>query len=356
MLLEKFVNGKNYTIGVELELRVLNDTDLSLFNNSKLIIDSIDKKYKENLSGEFLASMLEINTPVFKKPSQINDYLTSFLSHINDIALQNSCIVVASGSYALKSSDICIKNNIRYMQLYEEHQKLLRNFTICGLHIHVGFETFDEALEAFNFSLKYLPLFVALSSSSLFYDGENTGIDSYRTKIFEQLPKGSIPEYFDSHEQMQNLYKLLKANDVIESEKDIWWDVRIQPNLKTLEFRICDAINDTSRIEVLVALIQGMCKLAKYEECEKLPLQILKQNMWSACRYSMDGLIIYKDEKITIRKALELLVSKLKKYDLLESSVLVDEYIQKDSISQQMKEFYKIENSLENIERLGAIR
>lgn len=355
MLLDKFINGKNYTIGVELELRVLNSSDLSLYNNSKTIIDSIDKKYKDNLSGEFLASMLEINTPVFEKPSQINNYLKEFLPHINNIALESNCIVIASGAYALRSSNVCIKNNFRYMQLYEEHQKLLKKFTICGLHIHVGFETFDDALEAFNFSLKYLPLFVALSASSLFYDGEDTGIDSYRTKIFEQLPKGSIPEYFDSFEQMDKLYELLKANDVIESEKDIWWDVRIQPVLKTLEFRICDAINDTNRIEVLVALIQGMCKLAKYEQCEKLPLQILKQNMWSACRYSMDGLIIYNDEKITIKKALKELVAQLKRYNLLDSVDLVEKYIQKDSISQQMKELYKIDNSLENIERLGEV-
>ena len=356
MLLDKFINGTNYTIGVELELRVLNNKDFSLCDCGKTIINSIDSKYKDNLSGEFLASMLEINTPVFEKPSQINTYLQEFLPHIASIASKKDKTVIASGSYALRSSEVSISENIRYLQLYEEHQKLLQKFTICGLHIHVGFENFEDALGAFNFSLKYLPLFVALSASSLFYDGENTGIDSYRTKIFEQLPKGSIPEYFESHEKMQNLYELLKLNEVIESEKDVWWDVRIQPKLKTLEFRICDSMVDTNRIEVLVALIQGMCRLAKYKECEKLPMQILKQNMWSACRHSMDGDIIYNKEKLTIKEALKQLVEELKDKDLLYSKELVEEYIQKESISQQMRELYCKSSSLEEVERVGELR
>lgn len=355
MLLEKFINGQNYTIGVELELRVLDKTSLSLQNNALSIFENIDAKYKNNLTGEFLSSMLEINTPVFKKPSEINNYLTSILSHLRNIASEHNSLLIGNGSYALKSKDVKLSDDIRYEKLYKEHQILLEKFTICGLHVHVGFENFDEALDAFNFSLKYLPLFVALSASSLFYDGKYTGIDSFRTKIFEQLPKGSIPEYFDTYEEMKSVYDLLKEYGVINSEKDVWWDVRIQPNLKTLEFRICDSVNDMKRIEVIVALIQGMCKLSKYKKSEKLPLQLLKQNMWSATRYSMNGDIIYKDKKLSIKKALKELVDEMKFFKILDSVELVEEYIRKDSISYEMKKTFERTNSFKSVERLGEL-
>lgn len=356
MKFEKFNKGSSFTIGLELELRILDKTTLKLQNEYDYIYNNLPKKYKNNITCEFLASMIEINTPVFEKEKDLINYLKNIIFEISKLASKKSLCLQTSGSYAQKKSNIKLSNKKRYKELYEEHKILLDNFSICGTHVHIGFENFDEALKAYNFSIFYLPLFVALSSSSIFYDNKNCGIHSYRTKIFESLPKASIPEYFSSFEKMKEVYDLLHSSQVIESEKDIWWDVRIQPNIKTLEFRICDAMNELNRIEVIISLIKGLCKLAQKKEVIKLPMQILKQNMWSATRYSMAGEMITSSEKISIKKQLKKLAKEL--YDnKLISKKLFDKAIKiinSKSISQKMLDKYYETKSLIEVERIGV--
>ena len=197
-----------------------------------------------------------------------------------------------------------------------------------------------------------------MSASSVFINGKNSGIDSYRTKIFDRLPKSSIPEYFDSYEEINSLYELLYETKVIESPKDIWWDIRIQSELKTLEFRVCDAVNDYDRLEVLTILALGVCKLSEIEEFEALKMQILKQNMWSATRYSMDGSLIFENEKISIKQALGELANKLLKKELitLDEYEKIKKYQNKDSISKKMKDEYQKSQNLKNVERIGVFK
>lgn len=356
MLLENFKNGNNQTVGIELELRLLDKDDLSLRGEYSFIEENISSKYKKNIAPEFLSSMLEINTPVFNHAYEINNYLYEIIDEIKKVAKKRGIVLATSGAYSLSNKDAKVSAKDRYEKIYNEHKILLDDFTICGLHIHVGFENFDEALKAFNFSLKYLPLFVALSASSSFYNNSQIGIHSYRTKIFDRLPKASIPEYFDTYDQMNELYEILYKNEVIKTGKDVWWDMRIQPNFKTLEFRVCDAVSSIERIEVIVALLKGLCKLSKIKKTTKLPMQILKQNMWSATRYSMVGEFISNEGKKSIKEALNDLALELDSYNFLDSKEKVFELISQDSISQQMEKVYNKSKNIKDIEKLGVFK
>ncbi len=353
MIFEKFENGQSQSVGAELELRLLCKNNLSLKNEFSYVYENIDKNYKNNLASEFLASMIEINTPVFNSANEVANYLKKSVAKINHCLKDKDIVTGTSGAYCLKNKDIAISNNERYKQLFDEHQVLLNDFHICGLHVHIGFENFDEALKAFNFSIKFLPFLVALSASSPFFNEELTGIHSYRTKMFDRLPKASIPEYFSSYEQMKALFDMLCETKVIKSEKDVWWDIRIQPNFKTIEFRVCDAVADFNRLEVIIALVRAICKYSKIREVKKLPMQILKQNMWSATRYSMDAEFINYDGKTTIREAMQKLVKDLIDNNLLDSKELVLEYIEKESIAQEMIKKYQENNNLLEVEKLG---
>ena len=356
MIFEKFTNGQSHSVGAELELRLLCKNNLSLKNEFLYVYDCINKKYKNNLASEFLASMIEINSPVCTNSKEIATYFKNCINEI-DICVQKKDIITGtSGGYCLKNEDIRISNNTRYKKLFDEHQILLDDFHICGLHVHIGFENFDEALKAFNFSLKFLPFFVALSASSAFFNEELTGIHSYRTKMFDRLPKASIPEYFSSFEEMKHLFDMLYENDVIQSEKDIWWDIRIQPNFKTIEFRVCDAVADFDRLEAIISLVKGICKYSKIREVKKLPMQILKQNMWSATRYSMDAEFININGKTSIKKAMTKLVNDLINNNLLDSKELVLKYINEPSVAQEMIEKYKKTNDLKEVEKIGLFK
>ncbi len=356
MNFDKFTDGNHFSIGVELELRILNRFSLSLENEYDYIVENIDEKYKKNLACEFLNSMVEINTPIFNYEKDLLEYLKHIIAKMDKIAKKKSLCLQTSGSYAQENSNVKVNENERYEELFEEHQILLQNFSICGTHIHIGFEDFDKALKAYNYSIYYLPLFVALSASSVFFNNTNSGIHSYRTKIFDRLPKASIPDYFDSFEDMKKLYDILYDSKVITSGKDIWWDVRIQPKFKTVEFRVCDAIHDFDRLETIISLAKGVCQLSQVKKLEKYPMQILKQNMWSATRHSMDGSMITNNGLKSIKEVLkelnqELLDFKFITKETFDKNIII---IEKDSISQEMIKVYNRTKSLKEVERLGV--
>lgn len=357
MKFEKFDSGNHFSLGLELELRILDRFDLTPRNEFDYILSKVKKEYKERLAREFLGSMVEINTPVFHYEEDMITFLKEIMENLSQVALEKNLCLQTSGTFAQENSNVKINSNDRYEKLYDEHGILLDNFTICGTHVHIGFENFDKALNAYNYSIYYLPLFVALNASSVFYNGEYTGIHSYRTKIFERLPKASVPEYFDSYEDMKALYDLLEKAKVIKSTKDIWWDVRIQPHFKTIEFRVCDAVNDFDILEVTVALVKAVCQLSQIEEPTKVPLQVLKQNMWSATRYSMEGKMVTADGKIiSVRECLNEIAKKAFDNSFLTKQMYekCKKVIEKDSISQKMIETYNRTKNLKEVERLGV--
>jgi len=356
MKFEKFTDGNHFTLGLELELRILDKFDLTPRNEYDYIVSNIDPKYKNNLAREFLGSMLEINTPIFHYEEDLSNFLRDIIKELSKVAEQKKLCLQTSGSFAQKNTNIKVNINDRYHQLYNEHQVLLDNFSICGTHVHIGLEDSNKALKAYNHSLYYLPLLVALSASSVFFDDKDTGIHSYRTKIFDRLPKASIPEYFDSFEDMSNLYDILFKSKVIKSTKDIWWDVRIQPHFKTLEFRVCDAVNDFDRLEVIVTLVKVICQLSQIEEVNRVPIQVLKQNMWSATRYSMGGDMVTRNGLVSIKDMLNSLVEKASKNSLIsnKSAQKARKIIEKRSISEEMIEVYNRTENLKEVERLGV--
>jgi carboxylate-amine ligase len=358
MVFDRFTNGYVFTVGAELELRILDEKTLTYANEYEYFKENIPLEYKENITSEFLKSMIEINTPVFNSVLSLIEYLKNVVSILNEIASKKSLVLQSSGASALKQENIELSSSERYQELSHEHRILLDDFSICGLHVHIGFRTFDKALAAYNYSLEFLPLFLALSASSVYSNGIDTGIHSYRTKVFDRLPKASIPEYFDSYGDMKSVYNTLYETGVINSEKDVWWDVRIQASLKTVEFRVCDAINDFDRLEVIICMFRAMCKLSQDEESRRIPMQILKQNMWKASRYSMDADFIYKNKKISIREAFSILLERMhqKEYICDEFYEKAKNLILKNSISQDMIEIYEKTKDLKEVEKLGVIK
>ncbi|MDQ7056643.1 MAG: YbdK family carboxylate-amine ligase [Persephonella sp.] len=260
----KFKSSKPFTVGAELEVQIVKREDLSLSNSSDIIFKQLPEKLKSIVQPEVLTSMVEIVTPVCEKPEDVVSYFREALHEIDRIGESYGFRSSALGTHPFakkEQTEITVKE--RYLKLLEELQILLRQFLIYGLHIHVGFSDREMAVKGYNMTINYLPLFLALSTSSPFFYGEFTGLHSYRTKIFEQLPRAGIPEYFDSFSHFEELFYTLKDRGFIESIKDIWWDVRIHPDLGTVELRVCDANPEMDRIELIISLFQGLCFLAQ---------------------------------------------------------------------------------------------
>jgi carboxylate-amine ligase len=183
-----------------------------------------------------------------------------------------------------------------------------KRFITQGLHVHIGISNNEKAIRVNNALRIYLPLLLALSTSSPYYEGEDTGLYSYRTKLFEALPLAGMPDYLNDWNHFVSLTEQLQNAGIISSVKDLWWDVRPHPGFGTVEIRVCDIPINFKEILSLVALIQAL--VVTLENASSYPdthIQILQSNKWQAARYGLEGVFVepktYK--KVSIRKAIE---------------------------------------------------
>ncbi|NPA54609.1 MAG: YbdK family carboxylate-amine ligase [Aquificae bacterium] len=359
----EFKNSKPFTVGAELEVQLVDRNTYALSNSSKIIFENLPEKFKNIVQPEVLTSMVEIVSPVCEKPEEVVSHIKEALHEIDKIGEAFGFRVSALGTHAFaKKEETQITAKERYLELLKELQIVLRQFLIYGFHIHVGFPDKESAVKGYNLIINYLPVFLGISTSSPFFYGEFTGLNSYRTKIFEQLPRAGIPEYFSNFEDFENLYTQLYEGGFVQSIKDIWWDVRIHSDLGTVELRVCDSNPDFERLELLIAFMQALSLYAQDTEINRFYYQTLKQNKWNATRYSLKGKFIDIDGYKTIaQKGLEKIEVMKKKgiFKELGTEYKIDvlkDIFRKNTVSENMILVYKKTNDIKLMEEFGFIR
>ncbi|NPA58366.1 MAG: YbdK family carboxylate-amine ligase [Aquificae bacterium] len=360
----KFNSSKKpFTVGAELEVQLVDRQTYALSNSSELIFKNLPERFKGIIQPEVLTSMVEIVSPVCDTAEEVVEHFIQSLRQIDAIGEKYGFRACALGTHSFaRKEETSITVKERYLRLLQELQILLRQFLIYGLHVHVGFPDSASAIRGYNMAINYLPIFLALSTSSPFFYGEYTGLHSYRTKIFEQLPRAGIPEYFDRFSQFEELFYRLKEGGFIESIKDIWWDVRLHPDLGTVELRVCDANPDMDRIELIISLFQGLSLLAQEEEAYRFYRQILKQNKWNATRYSVYGRFIDRSGYINIKEKIYSIIKDLEKRGIWEELKAVDRIkrlknvLRRKPISEKMVIVYKKTQDIRIVQTLGFIR
>jgi carboxylate-amine ligase len=234
----------------------------------------------------------------------------------------------------------------RYDALAEELQIVLKNFLISGLHIHIALPDETAAIHGYNASIKYLPLFLALSANSPFTLGEDTGLQSYRSKIFERLPRAGIPEYFATYRDYCDLIDRLLESGTIESIKDVWWDVRLHQKFGTIELRVSDAFYDRNRLELITLLYQALMRYTADHPVAREYYQVSKQNKWNAIRHGLDGQFIDGDNNGTIREKLLEMVDRLEEAGIFASLDATDKIIplrtliRQETIAEKLRRIY----------------
>ncbi len=342
------------SVGMELELRLLEPQSLAVKNCSATVFEHLDKQYLPHLHKELLQSMVEVVTPVCNSVQEAVDFIDTMTKHISDIGKKQGFLLAALATHPTEiQSDNKIINDPRYKAFEEEFQIIIRNFLISGLHIHVGTQDSQHAIAAFNAAINYLPLFLALSANSPFCHSVDSGLASYRTKIFTKLPRAGIPEYFNDYSDYQKLYKELFNAGAIERAKDVWWDVRISPHFGTVELRVCDSFYDKERLNFIGLLYQALIVYAREHQPPGQYHQIHMQNKWSATRYGMDGIFILHGKAMPIREKIAQLIEKMKKAGIfkeLGTQEQIDFYshiLDKPSIAYNLRERYKSTKSFQ---------
>lgn len=357
-----FNNSESNTIGLELEVRILDKDTLGVKNCSDIVFNNIEEPLKSHIHQELMNSMFEVVTPICKDATSAVEFIESALQKIKKIGEDNDFLIAALATHPFeKTKDNEIIQDPRYLEFEKEFQVIIRNFLISGLHIHVGLENEDMAIKVYNSMINYIPLFLALSVNSPFLHGRDSGLSSYRTKIFDKLPRAGIPEYLESFEEYKLVHKELYSGGAIKKAKDIWWDLRLSPNFGTIELRVCDAFFDKDRLKFVTMFYQSLIEYSKINPSKRAFHQINLQNKWNATRYGMKGNFIEEGEPIPIRKKIKKLLEEMdalgifKKLGIEKDIKDLKYIIDKPSLAKVLRETYNKTNDFKEVIKLGVI-
>jgi carboxylate-amine ligase len=287
-----FSNSKPYTLGVELEFQLVDQHTLDLVPRVHTILEILAPDGSNKIAPEFLQSIIEVQTGVCDCISEVAADLSRTIQLVEDVADQENSILYSASlhPFAVPSEQI-VSNKERYRQIMEELQYVGKQFISQGLHVHVGVADGDTAIRVCSIMQSYLPILLALSGSSPFFCGRDTGFNSYRTKLFEALPLAGISGFMGSWQDYRAEVSFLQERQVIQQVNDLWWDVRPSPGFGTVEIRICDIPSRFSEILGLTAVIQAMVAYIVETGIQAAPvsLQLLASNKWQAARHGLKG-------------------------------------------------------------------
>jgi carboxylate-amine ligase len=291
----QFQPSSPFTLGVEIEFQIIDRTDCSLVPFGPQLLNLAPRLLRPRLALELIKSMLEIQTGICNDVRAVENDLLQTCSLADELAEDNGCLLYAASLHPFaRAANQELTDDSRYLRIMQELQIIGRRFISQGLHVHVGMADGDTAIRVCNAIQAFLPVFLALSTSSPFFQGKDTGLMSYRSKLFEVLPLAGIYEYLPDWQAFASQLDELKRHGVIETIHDVWWDVRPNGSFGTVEIRICDLPTRFNDILAIVALIQGTVAwlVDRVGETRPLQLSLLQANKWQAARYGLEGRFI----------------------------------------------------------------
>ena len=289
---------QQFTLGIEEEFQIVDPHTRELRSHVSEILEEGKTLLDEQVKPEMIQSMIEVGTGICKDISEARADITNLRGIISSLARKNGLEIVAAGTHPFSHwQDQKIFENARYDLIVKEKQMIARSLLTFGLHVHVGVADPERAIHIMNAVRYMLPHVLALSTSSPFWLGVNTGLRSYRSEVFARFPRTGIPDHFDSDTSFQRYVALLVATGCIDDGKKIYWDVRPHPFFPTLEFRICDIptrVDDTIAIAAIFqALVAKVNRLLDQNLTFRLHHKMLiEENKWRAVRYGLDGKMI----------------------------------------------------------------
>ena len=287
-----------FTLGIEEEFQIIDPQTRELRSHVSEILDEGRMLLGEQIKPEMIQSQIEVGTGICKNIQEARADITNLRSVISTLAKKNGLTIVAASTHPISRwQDQKIFDDDRYELLVQELQTVARSLLIFGVHVHVGVADRERQIHIMNASRYFLPHVLALSTSSPFWMGHNTGLKSYRSEIFKQFPRTDIPDHFDSYPGFERYVELLVKTGCINDGKKIWWDCRPHPYFPTLEFRICDIptrVDDTIAIAALFqAIVAKLYKLMDSNMGFRLYRRMLiQENKWRAVRYGLQGKMI----------------------------------------------------------------
>jgi carboxylate-amine ligase len=289
----------SFSLGIEEEYQTIHPESYDLQSHiGTELIASGNRLLNEKVKTEMHQSVVEVGTGICRNIAEARADVVNLRRETIKLAREHGLLLAAGATHPFADWRVQdISPDERYLQVVEDMQLVARSNLIFGLHVHVGIEDRETAIHLMNQMRYFLPHLLALSTNSPFWLGMNTGLKSYRTKVFDKFPRTNIPDTFSSWADFDNFVKLLIRTNSIDNAKRIWWDIRPHPFFATLEVRICDLPLRVDETLAIAALIQAtLVKLYKLHSRNQAwrtyGRALIMENKWRASRYGLDGMLI----------------------------------------------------------------
>jgi len=289
---------QNFTLGIEEEFQIIDPNTRELTSAISQMVESTKHLNTIELKPELHQSVVEVASGICPDIQEARRQVIENRREADRIARAVGMRIAAASTHPFSRwEDQEITQKERYMKMVGEFQDVVRQNLIFGLHVHVGIENREEAIAVYNSARYFLPHLLALTTSSPFVSGRNSGVKSARSLIFKRLPRSGMPGAFESYQQFESFVKLMVETGCIDDGRRIWWDLRPHPIYSTLEFRICDLPSKVDEVVAVAALIQAIVvRLVKMHRDNQMwrpyRTELLEENKWRAVRFGTEGKLV----------------------------------------------------------------
>ena len=293
----RFSESEPLTMGVELELQILNNRDFNLSRGAPDLLALIEKKpHPGDIKPEITESMVELSTSIHHTHATLLEELQGIRDILRDAAERLNLRIAGGGTHPFQQwSDQRIFPKPRFHHLHELYGYLAKQFTVFGQHIHIGCPDGDAAMYLVHGMSRYIPHFIALAASSPFYQGADTLFDSSRLNVVNAFPLSGCMPLVETWADFNAYFDDMKGFGIVESMKDFYWDIRPKPEYGTIEIRVCDTPLTVERAAQLAAYAQTLARYLLHERPVKPSVDLYRvygYNRFLACRFGLDGNII----------------------------------------------------------------
>ncbi|MFA6441987.1 MAG: YbdK family carboxylate-amine ligase [Sterolibacterium sp.] len=310
MALEPFKTSEALTMGVELELQLVNPTDLDLSASASDLLHLLERKaFPGDVKPEITESMIEVATDVHTRHGELLAQLRQMRDTLVAAGDRLNIGICGGGTHPFQRwFDQRIFSKPRFKEISLLYGYLAKQFTIFGQHVHIGCGSPDEGLFLLHSLNRYLPHFIALSASSPYSQGVDTLFDSARLNSVFAFPlSGRAPFLLNWTDFETGYFSKMEKTGVVKSMKDFYWDIRPKPEFGTIELRVCDTPLTVERAAALACYLQALCRMLLTRE-DTAPTEddylVYNYNRFQACRFGLDGTIVHpkSNESLSLRE------------------------------------------------------
>ena len=289
------VKEPSFTIGIEEEYLLVDRKTRALASEPPPeMLEACETRIKDLVRPEFLKAQIEVGTTVCKSVAEAQEELAYLRKEVAAIADEYDLAPIAASTHPFSEWTTQVHTDKeRYNELAENMQGVARRLLICGMHVHVGIDDDEMRIDLLNQAKYFLPHMLALSTSSPFWRGDNTGLKSYRLSVFDELPRTGLPSRFETFGDYRRHVDVLVNAGVIPDGSMLWWDLRPAERFPTLEMRISDVCTRLKDASAIAALFQCLLRMLyrlrrSNQRWRSYAHMLINENRWRAQRYGVD--------------------------------------------------------------------